>query len=293
MKIRSVADYLFQGIIIVLMLIVMFLVLYPIYYMIIVSLSNSADVIAGRVRFIPQGLNFKVYGTILNDSYFVRAYLNTAVITFLGTLTNIVMTSCCAYPLSRKDFYGRNIIMKVIVFTMFFSGGMVPAFILVVQLKLINSFWAIILPGSISVFNMIVMRTFFQGIPFELIEAAHADGANDLIIFARIIIPLSSPILATMILFYAVSHWNAFMSALLYLTDKNKFPIQLFIRTIVLAGETTSISFAQQASGSEASLVSEKSMQYAFVIAGALPVLVIYPFVCKYFKKGMMIGSLK
>jgi putative aldouronate transport system permease protein len=251
------------------------------------------DVIAGRVKFVPMGINFKVYNTILNDPYFTQAYLNTGIITFLGTLTNIIMTSCCAYPLSRKDFFGRKIIMKMIVFTLFFSGGMIPAFILVIQLKLINSFWAIILPGSISVFNMIVMRTFFQGIPFELTEAAHADGANDLIIFSRIIIPLSSPIIATMILFYAVSHWNGFMSALLYLTDKNKFPIQLFIRTIVLTGETRSISFAQQALGSEGALVSEKSMQYAFVIAGALPILVIYPFVCKYFKKGMMIGSLK
>lgn len=277
-----------------LMAVVMLLILYPIYYMICVSVSDSTAVMTGRVRFLPIGFHLDVYKQFLTDSYFLGTYRNTAIITILGTSINIIMSTLCAYPLSRKDFYGGGIITGMVTFTMFFSGGMIPAYLLVNQLKLLNTFWSVVLPGAINVFNMIIMRTSFQGLPFELTESAYIDGANDVQILSRIILPLSKPILATMVLFYAVQHWNGYVHAMLYFTDKNMYPIQLYVRSLVLTGLTEMSSLNMDlTSGAGGYMVAQRSIQYGVIISAMLPILLIYPFISKYFEKGVMIGSLK
>ena len=277
-----------------LMCFMMLLVLYPIYYMIIISVSNSTAVMTGRVRFLPVGFHLDVYKQFLTDSYFLTTYRNTAIITVLGTTINIFMSTLCAYPLSRKDFYGGGVITGFVTFTMFFSGGMIPTYLLVNKLRLLNTYWSVVLPGAINVFNMIIMRTSFQGLPVELNESAYIDGANDLQILWKIVLPLSKPILATMVLFYAVAHWNGYVHAMLYFTDKNMYPIQLYVRSLVLSGMTEMTSLSMELStGADAFNVAQRSIQYGVIIAATLPILLIYPFISKYFEKGVMIGSLK
>lgn len=277
-----------------LMCFMMLLVLYPIYYMIIISVSNSTAVMTGRVRFLPVGFHLDVYKQFLTDSYFLTTYRNTAIITVLGTTINIFMSTLCAYPLSRKDFYGGGVITGFVTFTMFFSGGMIPTYLLVNKLRLLNTYWSVVLPGAINVFNMIIMRTSFQGLPVELNESAYIDGANDLQILWKIVLPLSKPILATMFLFYAVAHWNGYVHAMLYFTDKNMYPIQLYVRSLVLSGMTEMTSLSMElTTGADAFNVAQRSIQYGVIIAATLPILLIYPFISKYFEKGVMIGSLK
>lgn len=277
-----------------LMCFMMLLVLYPIYYMIIISVSNSTAVMTGRVRFLPVGFHLDVYKQFLTDSYFLTTYRNTAIITVLGTTINIFMSTLCAYPLSRKDFYGGGVITGFVTFTMFFSGGMIPTYLLVNKLHLLNTYWSVVLPGAINVFNMIIMRTSFQGLPVELNESAYIDGANDLQILWKIVLPLSKPILATMVLFYAVAHWNGYVHAMLYFTDKNMYPIQLYVRSLVLSGMTEMTSLSMElTTGADAFNVAQRSIQYGVIIAATLPILLIYPFISKYFEKGVMIGSLK
>ena len=212
----------------------------------------------------------------------------------MGTTINIFMSTLCAYPLSRRDFYGGKVITGFVTFTMFFSGGMIPTYLLVNKLGLLNTYWSVVLPGAINVFNMIIMRTSFQGLPVELNESAYIDGANDLQILWKIVLPLSKPILATMVLFYAVAHWNGYVHAMLYFTDKNMYPIQLYVRSLVLSGMTEMTSLSMElTTGADAFNVAQRSIQYGVIIAATLPILLIYPFISKYFEKGVMIGSLK
>lgn len=278
----------------VIMLLVIVGILYPIYYMFIVSISDATAVMTGKVSVLPVGFHLEVYKQFLTDDYFLGTYKNTAIITILGTAINIIMSILCAYPLSRQDFYGGKIITAMVTFTMFFSGGMIPAYLLVNQLKFLNTYWAVVLPGAINVFNMIIMRTSFQSLPGELSESAYIDGANDLQVLLKIVLPLSKPIIATMVLFYAVAHWNGYVHAMLYFTDKNMYPIQLYVRSLVLSGLTEMTSLSMDLStGSDAFGVAQRSIQYGAIIVATLPILFIYPFISKYFEKGVMIGSLK
>lgn len=287
----------FQIFNVLLMISICFLILYPLYYMLIISFSNGSDVLSGNVRWYPMGITTRAYRAILRDGSFVGSYKNTIIITLLGTTVNLIMTTLAAYPLSRRDLMGRKFMMKCATFTMFFTGGMIPNYLLVTSLKLHNSYWAIVIPGAISVYNMIIMRTFFEGLPVSLSEAAYIDGASDIGILLRIVVPLSKPIFLTMILFYAVGHWNGYFSALLYLNDETMYPIQLFVRKIVLAGETLSINMAANvvAEGTEhgMTMLAEQSTKYAIVILSILPILIVYPIISKYFKSGVMIGAIK
>ena len=280
----------------ILMTLICLAILYPIYYMVIVSLSDGAYVLSGRVTWRPMGSTFRAYRAILRDELFINSYKNTLIITGLGTLINLLMTMLCAYPLSRKELPGRRAMMTFATFTMFFTGGMIPNYLLVTSLGLGGTYWAVILPGAISVYNMIIMRTFFEGIPVSLTEAAYIDGASDMRVLFNIVLPLSKPIIMTLILFYAVGHWNGYFNAMLYLNDKEMYPIQLFVRSIVLAGETLSASMASNVDASAeygATLLAEQSTKYAVVILAMLPILIIYPIISKYFKGGVMIGAVK
>ncbi|RKN85834.1 carbohydrate ABC transporter permease [Paenibacillus ginsengarvi] len=273
------------------MLGVVFLMLYPLYYMAIISISAGGPVSRGEVSFYPVQLSFKAYEVIFSSAPIVQAYQNTLLYTSLGVAINLIMTGLCAYPLSRNHFYGKHIFAMLIVFTMFFDGGMIPRYLVVDSLGLLNSVWAIVLPPAINVFYMVMMRTFFQAIPEALIESAHIDGANDLKVFWKVVIPLSAPLIATMVLFYAVGHWNSFFSALIYLNESSKFPIQLILRNIVIQGDTSAQS--TEMSGVVGTMVVDQNIKYAVVMIAILPILVLYPFLQKYFVKGSMVGSLK
>ncbi len=285
----------FQGLNFLIMLFVCLVILFPLYYMVIVSLSDGAAVMAGKVRFLPVGFSLRAYRAAMRDAAFLGSYWNTIVITVAGTVINLFMTTLCAYPLSRPDLQGRKTFMRLAVFTMFFTGGMIPSYMLVTGMGLGGTYWAIILPGAISVYNMIIMRTFFENIPIDLTEAAYIDGANDVYILGRIILPLSKPIIWTMVLFYAVGHWNGYFSAMLYLSNKNQYPIQLFVRSVVLSGDTLSMAMVSYNSSTEmgAELLAEDAAKYAIIIMSMLPILIVFPFVSRHFKDGVMIGAIK
>lgn len=273
------------------MLGIIFVMLYPLYYMAIVSISNGGAVSRGEVGFLPININWKAYEFVFSDAPIVRAYWNTLLYTSVGVLINLTMTCLCAYPLSRKSFYGKEVIAMLIVFTMFFDGGLIPKYLLIDSLGMMNSIWAIVLPPAISVVYMVMMRTFFQDIPEALHESAYMDGANDWTVFRKVVLPLSLPLMATMTLFYAVGHWNSFFSALVYLNEKSKYPIQIILRSIVVEGDTN--NQATEISGVSGSLIVNQNIKYAVVITAILPILVLYPFLQKYFVKGAMVGSLK
>ena len=225
------------------------------------------------------------------DPYLFKAMRNTVILTVFGTAINMVATILAAYPLSRPQFPGKNLIMVMITITMFFGGGLIPFYLLVRALGLYNSMWALIIPGMVSSWNMIMMRTYFQGIPESLSESARIDGANDIQILFRIIIPVAVPIMAVMILFYAVGYWNAWFGASIYLKDRNKFPLQLVMRGILIAGSQRDFDTGYLTGANKTQIF--KGLKYATVVVSTLPILLVYPFLQKYFIKGIMIGSLK
>ena len=280
---------------ILLMILICLMIIFPLYYMLIVSISDGAAIMSGQVNFLPVGFSLRAYRAAFKDANFIKSYWNTVVITACGTTVNLLMTTLFAYPLSRSDLMGRKLLMKIAVFTMFFTGGMIPSYMLVNSLGMNNTYWALILPGAINVYNATIMRTFFEGIPMDMTEAAYVDGANDVRILWQVILPLSKPILFTLLLFYAVGHWNGFFSALLYLSDKSTYPIQMFVRSVVFSGDTLGMSMASYNSSTEmgAEMLSEEGAKYAIILLSMVPILVVFPFVSRYFKSGVMIGAVK
>ncbi|HIV91761.1 MAG TPA: carbohydrate ABC transporter permease [Candidatus Eisenbergiella stercoravium] len=277
----------------IIMVIITIAAVYPLYYIYINSLSGGAYVGANEVILYPKGVTTYAYSLALQNSSIVRSFVNSVFYTVAGTLLSVILSAFCAYPLSRKEFYGRKIFTAIIMFTMFFNGGIIPLFLTITDLHLYNTIWAILLPSCISVYNVIVMRTFFQSISYELTESAYIDGANDWVVFGKIILPLSKPILATMILFYGVANWNSFYNALMFLNEKALYPLQLVLRTIVIEGSTTEMAYMASSEGSLSVPIDTKSIKYAVVAVTTLPMIIVYPFVFKYFEKGVMIGSVK
>lgn len=277
----------------IIMVIITIAAVYPLYYIYINSLSGGAYVGANEVILYPKEFTTYAYSLALQNSSIVRSFVNSVFYTVAGTLLSVILSAFCAYPLSRKEFYGRKIFTAIIMFTMFFNGGIIPLFLTITDLHLYNTIWAILLPSCISVYNVIVMRTFFQSISYELTESAYIDGANDWVVFGKIILPLSKPILATMILFYGVANWNSFYNALMFLNEKALYPLQLVLRTIVIEGSTTEMAYMASSEGSLSVPIDTKSIKYAVVAVTTLPMIIVYPFVFKYFEKGVMIGSVK
>jgi len=263
--------------------------LYPFYYVAIVSLSSAGPVSRGEIKLFPVGLTLKSYEFILKDPNIVRSFLNTIRYTSVGTLINLLMSVLCAYPLSIKTFSGRKVFTKIIVFTMFFTGGLIPTYLVVKSLNMIDTIWAIVLPGAISTWNMFIMRTYFMNIPDSLRESCYIDGANDINILINIILPLSLPVLGVMMLFYASAHWNSFFPALIYLNNKNKFPFQLILRNMLISQQLSEMYSDIQ----EDAMIMPLTLQYSAIIVSVVPILLIYPFIQRYFTKGIMIGSLK
>ncbi|WJH36636.1 carbohydrate ABC transporter permease [Paenibacillus aurantius] len=290
---QTTGDKIFDAAVHTALAVICVIVLYPLFFVLIASFSSPDTVMRGEVWLWPKNISWIGYTKIFNNNEILSGYLNTILYTVVGTSINLILSVAAAYPLSRKDFYGRGIISVLVVFTMFFSGGMVPAYLLVKQLGMLNTMWALIIPGAVSVYNILIMRTFFQeGIPYEMQEAASIDGCSNLGTLVRIVLPLSMPILAVMILFYSVGHWNAYFNALMYLNDRAKYPLQLFLREILIQGQMQEMVGVGDNSNAR-NVMEGEAIKYALVIVANLPVLVLYPFLQKYFVKGVMIGAVK
>ncbi|NOU92658.1 ABC transporter permease subunit [Paenibacillus sp. LMG 31456] len=293
MNLQSTSEKIFDALVHTVLALVCVIVLYPLLFILVASFSSPEAVMRGEVWLWPKDITWVGYLRIFQNNEILSGYLNTIMYTVVGTAINLVMSVAAAYPLSRKDFYGRNVIAAMMVFTMFFSGGMIPTYLLVKNLGMLNSMWALIIPGAVSVYNILIMRTFFQnGIPYEMQEAASIDGCSNMSTLMRIVLPLSMPIIAVMILFYSVGHWNAYFSALIYLTDRDKYPLQLFLREILIQGQMQEMLGVGD--DTQAKIVMEgEAIKYAVVIVANLPILMLYPFLQKYFTKGVMIGAVK
>ena len=266
--------------------------LYPLIYVLWASFSNSNALLRhSGLLWKPLGFSTTAYAAVFRNASVWSGYGNTLFLVIVGTIMNLIFTSLAAYVLSRRSFYLRRPITLMIIFTMFFNGGLIPTFLLVKGIGLYDSLWACILPGLISTWNFMIMRTYFESIPVSLEESAKLDGANDLIVLLRIVLPLSGPIIAVMTLFYGVGNWNQWFSAMIYLNQHTKYPLQLILREILLANNTDSMMGAQ-AMDNDKQAIGE-SIKYATIIVSTVPILCVYPFLQKYFVKGVMIGAVK
>lgn len=267
------------------------IVLYPLIFVLSASFSSPTAVISGKMVLWPVDFTLKAYSEVFHNHDVWTGYRNTLIYTTLGTVVNLILTTLAAYPLSRRDLPGRNIMMFAITFTMFFQGGLIPTFLIVKDLHMVNTLWALIVPTAITTYNLIVMRTYFQtNIPWEMQEAAMVDGSSNIRILWSIILPLSKPIIAVMVLFYAVSHWNAYFNALIYLRDRGLYPLQLILREILISNQSALLG---DSSDMMDSIMLAETMKYALIIIASIPVLVLYPFAQRHFVKGVMIGSVK
>ncbi len=291
-KDKSLGAKIFNVINGILMAIVIAITLYPLLYVLALSLSSAEYVQAGMVSLFPKGFNIEAYRQVFADGHFWKSYGNTIVYTVLGTGINLALTSTMAFCLSRRELIGRKPLNMLVVFTMFFSGGLIPNFLLVKSLHLYNTIWAIVLPGAINTYNMIIVRTFMQQLPEEILESGRIDGANDLQLFSKIVLPLSKPALATIGLYYAVDHWNAYFYPMLYLKDKDKYPLQVLLKEMIVDEDLSNLSQSAAEIMGNIQPTSDMLMGASIIIA-LIPILCVYPFVQKYFVQGVMIGSVK
>ena len=269
------------------------IVLYPLLFVISASISNPAEVLSGNMWLWPVDITGYGYERVFKNPDILTGYMNTILYTTVGTTVNLIMTILAAYPLARAELPGRNVMMALIVFTMFFGGGLIPTYMVVRDLGMTNTMWALIIPNAVSVYNILIMRTYYQSsIPGEILEAAAIDGSSDFRTLFRIILPLSVPIIAVMVLFYAVGHWNSYFSALIYLTDRELYPLQLFMREILIQGQMEEMVNAAESSHAQA-IMDEEAVKYAMIVVANLPIFLLYPFLQKYFVKGIMIGAIK
>jgi putative aldouronate transport system permease protein len=280
---------------------VLVVTLFPVLHIASVSLSSGTAVARNSITFYPQGIQLNAYKLVLETARIPRSFANAVLYTIVGTAINMAMTILMAYPLSKKRLALRRSYTTLVVITMFFGGGLIPTFLLVRALGMYNTIWALVVPGAITTWNLIIMRTFFQALPVELEESAYLDGAGDFTILVRVALPLSGAAIATMTLFYLVSHWNSWFGAMIFLKEKDRYPLQLVLREIVLQGQFIEemVQKGLMASADRMSSVglneylSIQKLKYATLFASMVPMLLVYPFIQKYFVKGVMIGSLK
>ena len=275
-----------------LMLLLCIIMLYPVLYVVFASFSNPDKFVAHTgVLLAPVGFTLKAYENVLSNPYIISGYKNTIIIVVVGVSINLFMTALGAYTLSRPKLEFRRPIMLIIMFTMYFSGGMIPAYFNVQELGLMDTIWALILPGAISTMNLIIMRTSFESIPASLEESARIDGANEFIILWRIIIPLSRAVFAVMALYYGVGHWNSWFSASIYIKDRSRYPLQLILREILVKDQATEMMSTSDVNDQFINL--RETIKYATIVVATVPILCVYPFIQKYFTTGVMIGAIK
>ena len=291
-KIKDTRSYkVFTVVNTVLLLLMCAVMLYPFIMLLAQSFSSAGAINAGKVNLFPVDFNLDTYRVVANNGNFWRSYGNTVIYTVIGTTIAMVLTTTYAFVLSKKHIRGRSVLIGIAVFTMFFNGGIVPNYVLISALGMKNTMWAVILPPALSVFNLLVMKAFFENLPSELEEAAHIDGLTWFGIFFRIVLPLSKAVIATMVLFYSVQYWNDWFAAFLYLDRTDLFPVTLFLRNLI-AGASTAASEGAAASGSSVSDLNA-NIQSVTMILILIPILCVYPFVQRYFVSGIMLGSVK
>lgn len=289
---ESLVGRIFDTFNVVLMLLLSIVMIYPMWYVVCASLSDSSELLRlNGILLTPLGFNLEAYKSVIENSMIIKGFLNTVIIVSAGVVVNIIMTSITAYFLSQNNVYTQKFFMKMIVFTMYFSGGMIPSYLLITKtLGMHDSLLALILPSAISTYNMIIMRTSFINIPDSLIESAKLDGADHMTILFRIVLPLSKAILAVMVLFYAVQHWNSWFQASIYLKTRSKFPLQLILREILIQNDVNSMAVG---SAMDSAYQIGESIKYAIIVVATVPILIVYPFLQRYFTTGVMIGAVK
>ncbi|XID93497.1 carbohydrate ABC transporter permease [Paenibacillaceae bacterium WGS1546] len=285
-QIASALNYIFLGLFAL-------LALAPFVHVLAQSLSSHQAITSGRVSLWPVDFSLEAYARVLSEQEFLNAFQVSVLRTVAGTFVNVALTCLLAYPLSKSYIKGRSAIMFLIVFSMMFGGGMIPTFLIVKGTGLLNTFWAFIIPGAISAFNVIILRNFFQSVPAELEESAKIDGGSNLGILFRIVIPLSMPAIATITLFHAVGHWNAFFDTVLYVTDRKLFPLQVYLRELIMFNQSGIDNNSGYSANMDSTLLALESLKAAALIASTVPILIVYPFLQKYFVKGIMLGSVK
>ena len=289
-------DRIFDVVNYLIMIVVCAIVIIPLIFILANSLSAPDLVYFGEVRLIPKGFTLATYKQVItyDDYAILNGFKNTIIYTFFGTLISITLTFLAAYPLSRRDLKGRGFFMTLFVITMFFNGGLIPTFLVVKTLGMYNRMLGVILPGALSVYNMIIVRTYIQSsIPYELQEAAMIDGCSNFRLFLVIILPLCKPMIAIMVLFYAVGYWNSYYNALIYLQDEAREPIQNVLRRLFSQTKSGGLSTGNTSTTGTELAKQAEAMQYAVIVVAMAPILCIYPFLSKYFEKGLMVGSLK
>ncbi|WP_238178167.1 carbohydrate ABC transporter permease [Paenibacillus contaminans] len=287
---KNTTEKSFDVLILFFMLFVIVITLYPFVYVASMSISDPRNVINNSVWLWPKGFSLEAYKRVFDNPDVWRSYYNTLFYTVVGTAVNVAMTILGAYPLARRTFFLRNQIMVFIVITMFFNGGLIPMFLLIKNIGLYDTRWALILPAAVGAYFIIIARTFLQSLPESLIESAKIDGANDIYILYKIILPLSMPIIAVLSLFYAVGHWNSYFSAMIYLSDSSLHPMSLYLVKILIQDSDSMVKgMAQDINRTMYSI----QIKYALIIVTVLPILFVYPFLQRYFVKGVLIGSLK
>ena len=287
------SDKVFKTVIYVLVAFFTVIILFPLLNVLATSFSSYSAVISGKVWIWPSEFQLETYKAVFQSKSIFIGYRNTLIYTLIGTAINMFVTLCAAYPLSFSDLRGRGVISGIFAFTMLFSGGMIPAYMVVNKLGMIDTVWAMLLPGALSVWNMVIMRTFFQSsIPRELYDAALIDGASDIRYLISVVVPLSGSIIAVIALYYAVGHWNNYFNGMLYLNSKSKYPLQIFLREILLLGSMDSEIAGSMDYDLYAQGASEL-IKYAVIIVSTMPMMIIYVFIQKYFVKGVMIGAVK
>ncbi|WP_127589664.1 carbohydrate ABC transporter permease [Paenibacillus lautus] len=274
----------------IILLFVVFITLYPFLNVVAQSFSSESYINSGKVNLIPRGFNIDTYKTVTKDAMFWTNYKNTVVYSVVGTAISMFLTTIFAYALSKKRLVGRKFLTMFAVFTMFFNGGLIPNYVLINSLGFSNSIWAIVIPGAISIYNMLIMKSFFENMPEELEEAAAIDGLNTYGMLFRIVLPLSKAVIATMVLFYAVGHWNSWFPAFLYLDQKELFPVTIYLRNMIAGA--TGVTSAGATSTDNLTQISANIKSVTMVLT-ILPILTIYPFVQRYFVTGIMLGSVK
>jgi putative aldouronate transport system permease protein len=288
----SRGDFVFDIVINSTGVLIILVMLYPLLFVLSASVSDPDMVLRGNVVFLPKGLTLAPYKMVFDNPDIWQSYKNTIFYTVIGTLINISLTILAAYPLSRKDMPCRRIFTLLIVFTMYFNGGLIPTYLLVRDLRMYNTVWAIMIPAAISTYNLIVARTFFESsIPNELYESAKLDGCSNIGMLFRIVLPLSSAIIAVLVLYYGVAHWNSYFSALVYLRNEKLFPLQIILRDILILGQTEQLGSNDVGMGEKIKMA--EGIKYSVIVVSSVPILLLYPFLQKYFVKGVMIGAIK
>ena len=294
MKIKNpMEDRILYFVVYTVIILFLLVILYPIIFIISASFSEGSEVQLGRVYLWPVKPTLEGYRAVFSHRNIMTGYRNTILYTLGGTLINVVVTVLCAYPLSRRDMPMRGLFVFLFVFTMFFGGGLIPTYLLVNSLGMVNTFWALLIPGAMSVYNMIITRTFFQnGVPHELLEASQIDGCSDARYFFSILLPLSQAVISVISLYYAVAHWNSYFSALIYIRDKQLQPLQLILRSILLSTRVSLNEF-EDPDLLEGKIGLEFLVKFALIVVSSAPIMCLYPFVQKFFAKGVMLGSVK